>query len=68
MQALAYSSTVFFHAIPGVTESLTRLPLGAPLLASAEAPIFQPIYGAFFLAFLVGAWFQFRWLGASRPA
>jgi uncharacterized membrane protein len=66
LQALAYSVTVLFHAIPGVTESLTRLPLGAPLVASADAPIFQPIYGALLLLFLVGAGLQLRWLRAAK--
>ena len=51
-----------FHFIPGVTESFTRLPPGAPIAASAEAAIFPPIYGSFVLLFLIVVGLQFNWL------
>ncbi|MBS2021037.1 MAG: hypothetical protein JST92_01405 [Deltaproteobacteria bacterium] len=44
LEAVAYSTTILFHLIPGVTESLTRLPPGAPIAASPEAPIFHVLY------------------------
>ena len=66
IQAISYSITMLFHMIPGFTETLTRLPPSAPLVASAEAPIFQAIYGVLFLIFLVGLAFQLHWLRASR--
>jgi uncharacterized membrane protein len=56
------SATMLFHAIPGVTEALTRLPLGAPMLPSPEAPQFKPIYAALLLIFIVGLALQVRWL------
>jgi uncharacterized membrane protein len=59
---VAYSSTLLFHMIPGFTESLTRLPLGAPLVTSAEDPIFKLIYPALFVIFLVGVAAQLRYL------
>ncbi len=62
VQAIAYSTTMLFHMIPGFTESLTRLPPDQPLLPSAEAPQFGPIYGALFLVYVVGLGFQLRWL------
>ena len=62
VQAVSYTSTVFFHTIPGFTESLTRLPLGDPVLPSQEAPEFQVIYGALLLLFAIGLYFQLRWL------
>ncbi len=62
VQAISYSVTLLFHMIPGFTESLTRLPLGQPLLPNADAPAFKPIYGALFLIFFVGLFFQLRWL------
>jgi len=34
VETVSYSATFFFHFIPGFTESLTRLPLAAPVLAS----------------------------------
>jgi uncharacterized membrane protein len=62
VQAASYSATILFHMIPGVTESLTRLPPSAPILPSADAPAFKPIYGVLVLLFLVGLVFQLRWL------
>jgi uncharacterized membrane protein len=64
-QAIAFTSTVFFHAIPGVTESLTRLPHGDPVLASVEAPEFQPIYLTLLALFAMGLFFQLRWIRRS---
>lgn len=68
VQAVAFTSTAFFHTIPGFTESLTRLPLGNPVLPSQEAPEFQVIYGVLLVLFVIGLVLQLRWLrgGAGR--
>ena len=58
VETVSYSLTFFFHMIPGVTETSTRLPLGAPLLASAEAPELKAATGALFVVFLIGAALQ----------
>ncbi len=55
---LGYSLVFFFHFIPGTVETLTRLPAGMPYLSHPEDPKAQPIIGAFFLLFLVGATLQ----------
>lgn len=68
VEALAHTTTVFFHMIPGFTETLTRLPLGAPVLPNADAPQFGPIYGALFLLLIGGLVLQFRWLKSSSAA
>jgi uncharacterized membrane protein len=68
VQAVSFTSTFLFHMIPGFTESLTRLPAGAPLLPSAEAPEFRIIYGALFLIFGAGLFLQLRWLRRQRTA
>ena len=65
VQAVSYSSTLFFHMIPGVTETSTRLPPSAPLVASPEAPVLQGVYLVLLVAFLIGLTFQLRWLRAS---
>ena len=57
---VSYSLTFLFHMIPAVTETTTRLPLGAPLLANAEAPELKAITGVLFLIFLVGVFLQLR--------
>ena len=66
---VSYSLTFLFHLIPGITETTTRLPLGAPLLASPEAPELQAAAGVLFLLFLIGAVWQVRhFRGAGRLA
>jgi uncharacterized membrane protein len=63
---LGYSLSFFFHFIPGVTETFTRLPVGAPLFSSPEDPALQKVVGALFVVFLVGATLQVRRLRAAR--
>lgn len=60
---VCYSMTFFFHIIPGITESATRLPLDAPLAASPEDPRIQMAIGACFILFVIGATLQVRKLG-----
>src|SRR4051812_245739 len=62
VEAIGYSLTVFFHFIPAITETSTRLPAGAPLLASADAPELKMPPAALFAIFLVGAALQAWWL------
>lgn len=64
---LGYSLALFFHVIPGFTETATRIPEGAPLVASPEAPELLRAIGIAFLVFLFGAALQVRRLrGALR--
>lgn len=76
VEMVGYSATFFFHMIPAFTETATRLPVGAPLAASPEAPGLQAAIGAVFVVFLIGATLQVRRLrsqssrtdGAIAPA
>ena len=70
IETVSYSATFLFHLIPGVTETTTRLPLGAPLLPNAEAPALQAATAVMGVAFLIGAALQVRRLRArlGRPA
>ncbi|MEJ6022571.1 hypothetical protein [Ramlibacter sp. PS4R-6] len=65
LQAICYSATFVFHLIPGVTETLTRLPVGAPVFPNAEAPGLKPVYAALLVAYAIGLFFQIRWLKAE---
>ena len=65
VEVVGYSATFLFHMIPAVTETTTRLPLGAPLLSSPEAPALKMATAVMGLLFLIGAYFQVRRL---RPA
>ena len=60
VEAAAYSASFLFHWIPAFTETLTRLPLSAPLLSSPEAPELKAITGVLFLLYLAGVWLQIR--------
>jgi uncharacterized membrane protein len=60
IKTVAYSATFLFHWIPAVTETSTRLPLGAPLLANAEAPELKAATGVLLVLFLVGTGLQIR--------
>ncbi len=68
IETVSYSATFLFHMIPGITETTTRLPLGAPLLPNADAPQLQAASGVLFLLFLIGATLQVRALRAERSA
>lgn len=57
---VAGSLTIFFHLVPGVTETFTRVPVGSPLFSGPEDPALQKVVGAMFLVFLAGAVLQAR--------
>ena len=66
VETVCYSLTFLFHLIPGFTETLTRLPAGAPIAASAEAPILQKIDLALLVLFVAGVIWQILRLRRSR--
>jgi uncharacterized membrane protein len=63
---VGYSATLFFHMIPGLTETFTRLPLGAPLFSGPEDPALQKAVGACFVLFVAGTTLQVRRLFGLR--
>lgn len=65
IQAISYSSTIFFHLVPGIVETSTRLPRGAPLVASPDAPVLQGIVLVLLVLLLIGLTLQLRWLRAN---
>jgi len=65
IQAIGYSSTIFFHSVPGVVETTTRLPRGAPLVASPDAPVLQGVILVLLVLLLIGLTLQLRWLRAN---
>jgi len=65
VETVSYSATFFFHFIPGITETSTRLPPGSPLVPNADAPALQVATGVLFVAFLIGATLQVRRLRAA---
>ena len=66
VELVSFTTTLLFHLIPAFTESLIRLPVGAPGLATPDAPEFKAIYGALFVLYGIGLALQLRWFNASR--
>ena len=65
VETILYTLSFFFHMVPAFTETSTRLPLGAPLVASPEDPRLQAAIGGAFVVFLVGVVLQIRRLRAT---
>ncbi|UNK49940.1 hypothetical protein MNR01_02555 [Lysobacter sp. S4-A87] len=55
---VSYLLALFFHFIPGFTETLIRLPLGRPWASGIEDPRLRQPIGAAFVVFLVAAVWQ----------
>lgn len=58
IQTVGYSLTFFFHLIPGITETATRLPQDNPLASSQDALGIRLAIGLCFILFLIGAVWQ----------
>lgn len=58
VETVSYSMTFFFHLIPGITETTTRLPVSQPLASGPDDPNIQAAIGVCFLLFLIGAILQ----------
>jgi uncharacterized membrane protein len=68
VETVSYSATFLFQLIPGITETSTRFPLGAPLVASPAAPALRIATGVLLLAFIVACVIQLRYLRARRAS
>lgn len=60
VETLGYSTTLFFHMIPALNETFTRIPVGAPLFTGPDDPALQRVFGFVFLAYLLGIALQVR--------
>jgi uncharacterized membrane protein len=68
VEVVSYSATFFFHMIPTLVETTTRLPVGAPLVKDRDGPELQTATGVLFLLFLIGAGLQIWRLRARNRA
>jgi hypothetical protein len=68
VETVAYSLSFFFHMIPAITETSTRLPVHAPMIGNPDSPVLQAAAGVLFLVFLAGAVFQVREIRADARA
>lgn len=68
-QAISYTATFLFHMIPAITDSLMRLPVGDPIVKTAEDPLLLKFYLSFLIAYVIVVAFQLRWLyGQNKSA
>ncbi|MDX2190897.1 MAG: hypothetical protein SFY32_13645 [Bacteroidota bacterium] len=58
IEAIAYSFTFFLHLIPGVNETLSRLPLDNPIATGPDDPKVKMAIGVCFVLFLNGVILQ----------
>jgi hypothetical protein len=68
IELIAYSTTLFFHMIPGLTETFTRVPVGAPWFTGPEDPSLQKVVGVLFVILVFGCVLQVRGLAKRTPA
>ncbi len=68
VETVAYSLTFFFHWIPAITETTSRLPPGAPLTTGPDDPRVKMAVGVAFVLFLIGATLQVRRMNRGRQA
>lgn len=55
---VSFSITFFFHLVPGITETATRLPVDAPLASGPDDPHIKMAIGICLLLFIIGATLQ----------
>lgn len=60
IEAVGYSATFFFHWIPTLVETTTRLPVGSPWITDRDGPELQAATGVLLVLFLLGATLQVR--------
>ena len=61
-QALGYTSTLLFHMIPAITDTLRRLPVGDPFATSLDDPLVFSFHVLFFVIFVFSYVWQVQWL------
>lgn len=60
VEAISYWVTLLLLGISTVTETLTRLPPSAPLVASPDAPVLKVLYLGLLVLFVIGLTRQLR--------
>ncbi|TWI96774.1 hypothetical protein JN11_03886 [Mucilaginibacter frigoritolerans] len=68
VQVILMSATLFFSMIPAVVETLTRLPISAPLASGPDSPIVQKGLSCLVILFVVGVCYQLVKLRSERKS
>jgi hypothetical protein len=67
-EAIAAGLTLLFHLIPGVTETLVRVPTSQPFATSPEDPALRPVYGVVLVISLIVLALQVRAARSTEPS
>lgn len=66
LSQFAFTFSFFLLLVPGINETLTRLPVGHPLAYGPDSPIVRGSLAAWLGVFVLGSTLQFFWLRAGR--
>ena len=68
VRAVCFSVTLLFQLVPASAETLTRLPVGAPIAASPTSPILGAVFALLLVATVIGISLQVRWIRRSSAS
>lgn len=68
VQVILMSATLFFSLVPATVETLTRLPINAPLASGPDSPIVQKGLSCLVILFIVGVAYQLVKLRGSHKS
>lgn len=66
LSQLGFSFSFFLMWVPGIAETLTRLPVSHPLADGPQSPLVRGALAAWFGLFVVGSVAQLLWIGTQR--
>lgn len=66
LSQLGFSFSFFLMWVPGIAETLTRLPLAHPLADGPQSPLVRGALAGWFAVFVVGSVAQLWWLRSQR--
>jgi len=66
LSQFAFAFSFFLLMVPGINETLTRLPAGHPLASGPQSPLVRGALTVWLGVFVIGAVAQFLWLRAQR--
>lgn len=66
LSQLGFSFSFFLMWVPGIAETLTRLPVSHPLADGPQSPLVRGALGVWLAIFVVGSAAQLLWMAAQR--
>lgn len=66
LSQFGFTFSFFLLWVPGINETLTRLPVAHPLAAGPESPIVRGALAAWLAIFVLGSALQFWWIRSRR--